>query len=53
VDSAQDVIKGIQPDELRAGGDLRAKVAETLGQISQTVEGMMVERPKRAIKLED
>lgn len=53
VDQAQQAVNGITPDDLRAGGDVRARVAEQLAQVEQAMEGLMVARPNRAIRLED
>jgi hypothetical protein len=53
VDQAKQVVEGVSPDDLRSSTDLRSKVADQLAAISKDLGGLMIERPKRAISLED
>jgi hypothetical protein len=53
IDAAQNVVKGITPDELRGNLDLRSKVSDQLAAIEKEIGGLMVALPKRQMKLED
>lgn len=53
VDQAQQVVQGMTPAELRDNADARAKVAAGLSEIQQAVDALMVDRPERAISLEE
>jgi hypothetical protein len=49
VDQVQQVVKGVQPQELRDNGGLRQHVAEQLTRVGATLEGMLVDKPRRRI----
>jgi hypothetical protein len=49
VGQAQDLVRGIRPRELRESGDLRQRIARSLGQVGQRLEDLMVDRPRRRI----
>jgi hypothetical protein len=53
VDKAQNVVKGVNAGELRENTDVRNAVASQLAEIQQAMDGLMVNKPKRAISLED
>lgn len=53
VDRAQAAVKGVNAGDLRGDQSVRLRVAEQLGEIQQAMDGLMVNRPKRAINLED
>jgi hypothetical protein len=49
VDRAQAVLAGIQPDEWDRCPDIRRQMAEELEQVSQSLEALMVDRPRRRL----
>jgi hypothetical protein len=53
VDQAQKVVEGVNPDDLRSVGDTRNKVADELAKVAAAVDGLMIEKPNRAITFED
>ena len=53
VDKAQKALGGVAIDDLRAPGETRKTVAEKLGEITASIDQMMVNKPKRAIEFED
>jgi hypothetical protein len=50
---AQDAIKGVNPDDLRDGGDKKLSVAVRLAEVKASMDEMMMDKPKRGIRLED
>lgn len=49
VDRAQRVVQGIEPQSLRNSGSLRQHVATQLSQVQATIDGMLVNQPRRRI----
>jgi hypothetical protein len=49
VEQAQRVVQGVEPQQLRDRADLRQHVATQLTQVQATLDGMMVDRPRRRI----
>jgi hypothetical protein len=49
VDQVQQVVQGVEPQELRDNGSLRRHVAEQLTRVGAALEGMLVEKPRRRI----
>jgi hypothetical protein len=49
VTQAQDIVRGVQPQQLRESLDLREHIAEQLGTVQQALGEMMVDRPRRNI----
>jgi hypothetical protein len=49
VDEVQKVVQGVQPQELRDNADLRRHVAEQLTRVGATLEGMLIDKPRRRI----
>ena len=49
VAQAQQAVRGVGARDLRGSGDLRQKVASELSQVRTTLDGLMVNRPRRKI----
>ena len=49
VEQAQQLVQGITPQQLRTNDDLRSRIAAQMGQVQATLDGMIVERPRRQI----
>jgi hypothetical protein len=49
VAQAQRAVRGVDAQDLRASGDLRARVATELSVVRSALDGMMVDRPRRKI----
>ena len=49
VAEAQQVVKGVQPQELRDNATLRQHVAAQLGRVQTAVDAMLVDQPRRRI----
>jgi hypothetical protein len=49
VEQVQNVVRGVEPQQLRDSAALRQRIAENLSQVQQSLDGMMVERPRRRI----
>jgi hypothetical protein len=49
VAQAQDIVRGVQPQQLRESLDLREHVAEQLGSVQQALDDLLVDRPRRNI----
>jgi hypothetical protein len=49
VAQAQRAVRGVGAQDLRASGDLRARVATELSVVRSVLDGMMVDRPRRKI----
>jgi len=49
VDDAQRIVRGIEPQSLRDNGQLRQQVVTQLSSVQATLDGMMVDRPRRRI----
>jgi hypothetical protein len=49
VADAQRIIRGIEPQDLRDNAGLRQHVAAEMSRVASVVDGMLVERPRRAI----
>ena len=47
VQDAQQIIRGIGPDELRSNTALRANISQNLENVQSTLDGLMVNRPRR------
>jgi hypothetical protein len=46
---AQQIVEGVDAQDLREQGDLRARVAGEFAQLQGTLDGLMVDRPRRRI----
>ena len=53
VDRAQDIIKGKGAEELRTNEQVRAAVAAQLAEVATAVDGLMVNKPNRAISFSE
>jgi hypothetical protein len=49
VASAQQIVRGVQPQQLRDNQSLRQQIATQLSSVQSQVEGMLVDRPRRNI----
>ncbi len=49
VNQAQDVVRGVQPQQLRENLELRERVAGQLGGVQQALDDLLVDRPRRNI----
>ncbi len=49
VQEAQGIVRGITPEQLRGSDDLRQEIATNLGEVSATLDGMIVDRPRRRL----
>jgi hypothetical protein len=49
VAQAQQAVRGVGAQDLRASGDLRQKVASELSVVRSALDGMMVDRPRRKL----
>jgi hypothetical protein len=49
VAQAQRAVRGVGAQDLRDSGDLRQRVATELSRVQSSLDGMMVERPRRKI----
>ncbi len=49
VQEAQRIVQGITPEQLRGSNDLRQEIATSLGEVSATLDGMLVDRPRRRL----
>ncbi|PQO28944.1 hypothetical protein [Blastopirellula marina] len=49
VDRACQVVSGIQPHQLRDSSELRQRVANQLGAVQSSLDGLLVDRPRRNI----
>jgi hypothetical protein len=49
VDSAQQIVRGVQPQQLRENQTLRQQIATQLSSVQSQVEGLLVDRPRRNI----
>jgi len=49
VEQAQRAVRGVQPQQLRDSGSLRQLVATQLSGVQATLDGLLVERPRRNI----
>ena len=49
VEQAQQIVAGIGPQSLRENHVLRQSVADELAQVQTTLDGMLVDRPRRNI----
>jgi hypothetical protein len=49
VDSAQQAIRGLSPQELRESEPLRQRIAAQMGAVKEALDGMLVDRPRRRI----
>ena len=50
VERAQQVIHGVQPQQLRDSGALRQQVATQLAGVQSVLDGLLVDRPRRNIQ---
>jgi len=53
VNKAQQSLSGVSPDDLRGSVDARSRVMSRLGEITQTLDELMVDRPVRAIDMSE
>lgn len=49
VEQAQQIVRGVEPQDLRDNAGLRQHVATQLSQVQSVLDGMMVDRPRRTI----
>ena len=49
VEQAQGIVRGVQPQELRDNAGLRQYVAAQLASVQSTIDGMLVDQPRRRI----
>jgi len=49
VEQAQNVVRGVGPQDLRDSAALRQRIAENLSKVQLSLDGMMTERPRRRI----
>ena len=49
VDQAQSVIRGVEPQRLRDNGTLRQHIAAKMSVVQASLDGMMIDRPRRNI----
>ena len=49
VDQAQQIVRGIQPQQLRDNETIRHEVATQLSGVQSVLDGLLVDRPRRAI----
>ena len=49
VSQAQDIVRGVQPQQLRENLELRERVAGQLGGVQQALDDLLVDRPRRNI----
>ena len=49
VAQCQGIVQGIQPQELRKRGELRQQVASELSGVQATLDGLLIDRPRRQI----
>lgn len=49
VEQAQQIVRGVQPQELRDNNGLRQHVAMQLASVQSTLDGMLVDQPRRRI----
>ena len=47
VERAKEVVRGVGPQDLRESGALRQRVADQLAIVQRSLDGLMVDRPKR------
>jgi len=50
VDQAQQLVRGLTPQDLRDDNQLRQQISTEMNQMQTTLEGMLVERPRDAIQ---
>lgn len=53
VNQAQQIVGGVTADDLRGSDDARTRVAVGLAEIQQQMDQLMINRPRRAISLEE
>ena len=49
VEQAQDLVRGVQPQTLRTNDQMRQQIAEQMGQVQNSLDSMLVDRPRRRI----
>ena len=49
VNQAQRIIHGVQPQELRDNDSIRQHIASSLAGVQASLDGMLVDRPRRKI----
>ncbi len=49
VDTAQCALGGVGPQKLREDGDLRQRIATQFSAVASSLEGMMIDRPRRRV----
>jgi hypothetical protein len=49
VEQAQDLVRGVAPQDLRDDGGLRRRIAEEMAQVQTRVEALVVDAPRRRI----
>jgi len=49
VEQAQEIVRGVQPQQLRENLDLRKHVADQLGNVQNALDDLLVDRPRRNI----
>jgi hypothetical protein len=49
VEQAQQIVRGVEPQQLRDSAALRQQVATQLSGVQSVLDGLMVDRPRRKI----
>ena len=49
VDRAQDLVRGVTPQELRGDAGLRTHIASEMGRLQTQLAGLLIERPRRQL----
>jgi hypothetical protein len=49
VEEAQRIVQGITPEQLRGSNDLRQEIATNLSAVSATLDGVLIDRPRRRL----
>ena len=49
VADTQRIVRGVEPQALRDNGGLRQQVATEMSRVQSVLDGMLVDRPRRAI----
>jgi hypothetical protein len=49
VEQAQQLVRGVKPQDLRDNDDLRGHVASQMARVGEQLDGMIIDRPRRQI----
>lgn len=53
VSQAEDLVSGVDPDQVRASTTARSRIATGMADIGRTLDGLMVEKARRSIRFAD